>query len=108
MKSISGILTAATAATMLLGAGCAQYRNRENFAKLRTGMTKQQVLEIMGEPESEETFNSPDIWFYQVRTVWADALTTEDECAPVVFKNGVVTGWGNEYYSKLRFDNREK
>ena len=38
--------------------------NVENSKKLRVGMTKSEVLAIMGEPEKNETFNRPDIWFY--------------------------------------------
>jgi serine protease inhibitor ecotin len=33
---------------------------------------------------------------------WFDGRTTEDECLPLVFKNGKLTGWGWDYYEKER------
>ena len=92
-------------AVLLLGGlcGCAVGTgNVENSKKLRVGMTKGQVLEIMGEPVSGEAFCKPDVWFYQTRTVWADGLTTEDECIPLVFTDGKLSGWGVVYYTHFR------
>lgn len=74
-------------------------RNRTNLGKLRTKMTKQEVLEIMGEPIKGETFCEDNVWWYYIRTSWTDYMTTRDECAPVVFdENGLVEGWGVTYY----------
>ena len=72
-------------------------RNIENSRKLRVGMTKAQVLEIMGEPIRDEKFCEPDIWYYYNDMVWGDGLITEDECMPLVFENGKLVGWGNDY-----------
>ena len=96
-------LIAAVAALALFN-GCAGTENVENARNLRTGMTKAQVLEIMGDPIANETFCKPDIWYYQVRTVWADGLTTEDECIPLVFADGTLIGWGNEFYAHHRMN----
>ena len=82
--------------------------NVENSKKLRVGMTKSEVLAIMGEPEKNETFNRPDIWFYYFNTNWIDGFVTEDECFPVIFKDGKVAGWGNAYYTRSRVENRKK
>ena len=82
--------------------------NVENSKKLRVGMTKSEVLAIMGEPEKNETFNRPDIWFYYFNTNWIDGFVTEDECFPVVFKDGKVAGWGNAYYTRSRVETRKK
>ena len=35
------------------------------------------------------------------------AKTTIDECMPVVFKNGKLAGWGNEYYNREKLLNLE-
>jgi outer membrane protein assembly factor BamE (lipoprotein component of BamABCDE complex) len=77
-----------------------QYDNVEHSRYLRVGMTKQQVLKIMGEPLRDERYNRPDVWYYYVDTQWHDFITTEDECMPVVFEKGKVVGWGNEYFNK--------
>lgn len=65
-------------------------------------MTKQQVLEVMGEPLRDKKFSKPDVWFYYVDTVWHDFLVTEDECMPLVFEDGALVGWGNEFYNRMQ------
>ena len=82
--------------------GCTAAKNIENSKQLRAGMSKSRVLEIMGEPLTEEEYNTPDVWYYYVETVWLDGLTTRDECMPVVFENGKLVGWGNRFYTQYR------
>ena len=84
----------------LVFSGCTAAKNIENSKKLRVGMTKTQVLNIMGRPLSDELYSKPDVWFYQVQTVWADGLDTRDECMPLVFENGKLVGWGNNFYTR--------
>lgn len=72
-------------------------RNTENSRRLRVGMTKAEVKEIMGEPIRDEKFCDPDIWFYYNEMVWGDGLITEDECLPLIFENGRLIGWGNNF-----------
>lgn len=82
--------------------GCglsSQYTNFENSAKLRVGMTKEQVLAIMGKP-LDAVFAKPDVWYYYIETRWHDGQETIDECMPLVFKGGKLAGWGNDYYKK--------
>lgn len=90
---------------LLLTAGCAlqeQSRNLENSKKLRVNMTKAQVLKIMGEPVKGQQYSSSNVWFYYINMEWFDGYTTEDECLPLVFKNGKLTGWGWDYFEKAR------
>ncbi len=82
--------------------------NVENSKQLRVGMTKAQVLEIMGNPLTEESFCKPDLWFYYLNTVWYDGLITEDECLPLVFEDGVLIGWGKPFYTQYRIDQRNR
>ena len=72
-------------------------RNIENSRNLRVGMTKAEVLEVMGEPIRDEKFCEPDIWYYYNEMVWGDGLVTEDECMPLIFENGRLIGWGNNF-----------
>ena len=97
MKKFAFLLTAVAA--FLLVCGCTAARNIENSKKLRVGMTKSQVLNIMGRPVENELYSKPDVWFYHVETVWADGLDTRDECMPLVFENGKLAGWGNHFYA---------
>ena len=103
LKRIFILLAAAVCVGLLSGCSWAEARrNLDNARALRIGMTKSQVLEIMGEPVKDEIFTKPDVWFYFIEPVWVDGLTTEDECMPLVFENGKLVGWGNEYYARTR------
>ncbi len=89
---------------VLLG-GCGWFeasRNIKHSRELRIGMTKQEVVAVMGEPVQNETYTKPDVWYYYTNPNWFDGLATEDECMPLVFKDGKLIGWGNEYYAKTR------
>ena len=89
----------------LLSSGCAFFeerKNLENSKKLRLNMTKAQVLKVMGEPVKNQDYVQPNVWFYYVQMEWFDGRTTEDECLPLVFKNGKLAGWGWDYYEKAR------
>ena len=72
--------------------------NNENIKKLKKGMTKQEVIKIMGNPLVDEKYNTPNIWFYYTDWDWTDAARTEIECTPLVFKNGTLIGWGRVFY----------
>ena len=75
------------------------YKNRENLNKLRVKMTKDEVLQIMGEPIQGEAFCEDNVWWYYTRTCWTDYVTTRDECTPVVFdKEEKVEGFGTTYF----------
>lgn len=103
-KSIFCLLAAAGCGLLLSGCGYfSKFDNFENSAKLRVGMTKDEVRNIMGEPE-DEVYSKPDVWFYYIETRWHDGLVTEDECMPVVFKDGKLIGWGKEYYNREKLD----
>ena len=103
LKKFSTLLAVAVCAVLLSGCSWSEAsRNLENARALRIGMTKEQVLAVMGEPVQDEIFTRPDVWFYFIEPVWMDGLTTEDECMPLVFKDGKLIGWGNEYYARTR------
>ena len=76
--------------------------NLENVAKLKEGMTKDEVLSIMGKPLEKEIYNKPDVWFYYTESKWSDGNRTSDECTPLVFEEGKLIGFGGEFYKKYR------
>ena len=49
---------------LLVSSGCTAAKNIENSKRLRVGMTKAQVLEVMGRPIEDEAYCKPDVWFY--------------------------------------------
>lgn len=81
-------------------------RNIDNSKRLRVGMTKSEVLEVMGKPLADELFCKPDCWYYYIEPVWVDGLTTEDECMPLVFENGKLVGWGRGFYVRYRLERK--
>ena len=96
------------AIAVMLFSGCASFnaaKNMENAKQLRIGMSKAKVLEIMGEPVKEK-FSRPDLWFYYREANWIDGFVTEDECFPLVFKEGRLQGWGNAFYTRYRQINK--
>ena len=98
-KIILTILTVSAAFCMTAALSSCAYREMEtntaNLAKIRVGMTREQVLKIMGPPVSGETYCSDKVYYYYTRQRWMDGLVTRDECTPVAFDDyGKVIGWG--------------
>ncbi len=80
-----------------------QQRNRDNLMRVDLGMTREQVIEIMGKPDLNEAYLTDDggtllILFYYTNRKWADGNFTKDECTPLVFENAKIIGWGDEFY----------
>ena len=100
------------AAVLLAPAGCAlnpwytASRNIDNSKRLRVGMTKSEVLDVMGEPLTDEIFCKPDCWYYYIEPVWVDGLTTEEECMPLVFEDGKLVGWGRGFFVRYRLEHK--
>ena len=80
-------------------------RNNRNIVKLKKGMTKQEVLAIMGEPLRGEVYNTENVWYYFVESKWSDGMITHDECIPVFFKDEKLAGWGQKEYKNSRQSN---
>ena len=77
-------------------------RNNKNLVNLKKGMTKQEVLAVMGEPLRDEVYNSDNVWYYFTESLWSDGMITHDECTPVFFKDEKLAGWGQRAYKKTR------
>ena len=91
-------------------------QNNARIGTLQPGMTPEQVIAHIGPgidadflgngalpnpfktemyPAGDDTFTL--LFFYSQRTV-ADGNITDDELMPVVFKNGLLDGWGWSYW----------
>ena len=75
-------------------------RNLSNLRHIRKGMTKREVIEVMGEPLRNEVFNTDDVWYYFTESKWSDGAITRDECTPLFFENGRLLGWGQAEYKR--------
>ena len=110
---------------VLFLAGCAtlpeiRAKNREGLLKLSLGMTKEQVLNLMGtktikvydnwgnlvevinNPYKTETLKGKDktfeVWYYYTEIKKADGAISDDELTPIIFDEGKLIGWGWSFF----------
>lgn len=99
------LVTAAVSLLLPLLSSCFYFeidRNQTNLAKIRRGMTKEKVIEIMGQPITGEAYCNDKVFYYYTRQVWMDGLVTRDECTPIAFDdNDRVRGWGQDFNTGL-------
>ncbi len=80
--------------------------NVVNLSRLNVGMNQSDVLRIMRQPHSQQTFEMDeaifDIWFYVTNpTVLGQTRMVPLNLTPLAFKNGNLIGWGFIYYNYL-------
>lgn len=57
------------AMALVAGFGCSGQKNLDNFRKIKTGMSAEQVREILGEPDRmQEAPGVAGVWEYDART----------------------------------------
>ncbi|MCL1088484.1 DUF3192 domain-containing protein [Shewanella profunda] len=85
-----------------------QNKNRNNLTQLSLGMTKDQVMIIMGNADFSEAYiQNGDtnkevlVLFYRTQHTQSDGKTTKDECTPIVISNNALVGWGETAYGKI-------
>ena len=102
-KNVFKLFGALVPAVMLCSCYPAEIsRNQANLAKIRKGMTKKQVLEIMGEPVKGEAYCTDKVFFYYTRRNWMDGMIMRDECTPIAFDEfDRVIGWGPDFNTGL-------
>src|SRR3989338_11084339 len=88
--------------------------NVSSLSRISVGMSEAQVLKIMRHPYKQESFNriegEYDIWFYVTRaTALGQSRLVQQNLTPLVFRNGVLVGWGYSYYNyALKQDDPKK
>ncbi|WP_041350748.1 DUF3192 domain-containing protein [Nitrosococcus watsonii] len=82
-------------------------RNRDRLNGLHTGMAQEEVLQHMGKPwrtdsflENEQTY----LVLYYVTQRIPDGTTTDEEMTPVMIREGILVGWGRQFFSDLRVE----
>lgn len=95
-------------------------KNRANLERLAVGMSKEEMLSVMGSGRDIQAYNlySPakkfsnpyksgiyrsggteyEVVFYYTDIHKADGKVTEDELTPIIFRDGRVLGWGWEMF----------
>jgi outer membrane protein assembly factor BamE (lipoprotein component of BamABCDE complex) len=76
--------------------------NVQHMAHLKKGMTKHEVVELMGRPLENEVYNTDNVWYYFIESKWSDGIISRDECLPIFFEEDKVVGWGQKEYKKYR------
>lgn len=80
--------------------------NISNLSRISVGMNETEVMQIMHKPYSRETIQYQDdtfeFWFYVTRPTGLDqGRLMQQNLTPLAFKNGVLIGWGFNYYNHL-------
>ena len=93
--------------------------NKERLSELEIGMSKDEVLIIMGTKRfsiesSPFTIENPfrievqssdkniyRVLYYYTDLVKADGFITDDELTPVILKNNKLVGWGRDVWDRL-------
>lgn len=82
-----------------------EHKNRNNLNKLSADMTYVQVTERMGVADFNELHKRGEdtyqVLFYRTQRRAEDGVTSKDECTQIVFKNGVLVGWGDKAYGAI-------
>ena len=76
--------------------------NKVQIAKLELGVSRQEILELLGSPDiSEAKRDGKDriqVMFYRTQHKKADGITTQNECTPLLFENDELIAWGDGAY----------
>jgi hypothetical protein len=95
---------------LLFGAGCRPAENRffveenqQNLSRLEIGMSKEQVLSIMGKKYAAHIRSGDHNFevFYYPTGIGGDVrkiTDSEKRLTPLVFDEGILVGWGWEFF----------
>ena len=101
MKKLVIIITLA-----VILSGCGEAQNRKNLNQLEVGMTKVQVLEIMGEPYRREAQGNNEWLLYPTTFYGLLSEPSDFHLTPMLIKDGKLEGWGENYWTtkEQKFD----
>lgn len=76
--------------------------NQQQLNNLTVGMSAEDIRGLMGTPDFTESFTKDgemvQVLFYRTHHVKSDGKTTKEECTPLIFKQGKLSGWGEKAY----------
>lgn len=117
MKRTLLILLSASLFASCASVDTVRNQNRRKLAHLSIGMTKAEVLDVMGtrtarflrgmesvtNPHRTEMFTaderSVEVLFYQTDTKSRDDAVTDDELTPIILVDGKLAGWGWSFWN---------
>lgn len=78
--------------------------NNENILKLKAGLTKDAVVQIMGAPDKSEKVMADnrtlEVLYYRIQEIDFELNDKSVSLVPVVFERGAVIGWGEYFYAQ--------
>jgi len=64
-----------------------------------------QVKNLMGVPDFNETYEKNgetiQVLYYRTQRTKKDGITTKDECTPLIFKQSILSSWGEMAYKQI-------
>jgi hypothetical protein len=82
-------------------------KNNANIQKIKLGMSKQEVVDVLGSPTKSESYDlgkerSIEFLFYRTEG-WSvcDLQNKDSQFTPFAFENNKLIGWGRNYYEKV-------
>ena len=86
--------------------------NRKSILGLNIGMTKMEVIQVMGEPRTTEAYSmegqNTEFWLYLTEgTIIGDGRMGDKNFTPLAFENGILIGWGRNFYDQaLKYEHK--
>lgn len=82
-----------------------EFNNRKHIANLEREMSYESVVRKLGVADFNELHQKDDgvyrVLFYRTQRTMDDGITSKDECTPLVFRDGILIGWGDSAYSRI-------
>lgn len=80
-------------------------KNRKSISRLEVDTKVTTIQSRMGVADFNELQRKGDdnyqVLYYRTHRRDGDGVTTKDECTPLVFKNGLLIGWGERAYQAI-------
>ncbi|WP_341503037.1 DUF3192 domain-containing protein [Gallaecimonas sp. GXIMD4217] len=77
-------------------------RNREAIGGFMPGLALDQVQTRLGTPDFDNLLaDGHRVLYYRTQRRHGDGMTTRDECTPLIFKDGILLGWGDLALQRL-------
>ncbi|MDP2716129.1 DUF3192 domain-containing protein [Rheinheimera sp.] len=82
-----------------------QQYNQQQISKLALDSSAEDIRTLLGTPDFTESFShegeTVTVLFYRTHHHKSDGKTTKEECTPLIFKQNLLTGWGDKAYKYL-------
>ena len=76
-------------------------KNNKALLSINIGLSKEQVLDLMGEPERSEGYAWGSSWLYRTAMTSGVYGTADSDFTPVMFDNSNrLLGWGRNFYEE--------